>query len=228
MRQDQVQSCPNHRGRRPERTGPTRRHAQLIWRRVERRLAVIWTVMEGPCRLPWQELFSCNPSCCFGVVYTVRSAYNWEPGAPCVKVFFISNDINCWREIRGLFWLKEPWSRRFGNLPTVAVRYRTLIRYRREGRRADPDFGPDPRLNLQTGYHIFLKLNKKYERIHSKVGADPLFLLKIMFKFFLKLLCVTRIRIRILESGSVKIYIKQETQKDSGSGRGPDQRIIPN
>ena len=63
------------------------------------------------------------------------------------------------------------------------VRYRMVphlkIRYRREGGRADPDFGPDPRLNPQTGYHIFFKLNKKYERIHSKVGADPHFSLKI-------------------------------------------------
>jgi len=39
--------------------------------------------------------------------------------------------------------------------------------------------------------------------------------------------CVTRTRIRILESGSVKKYIEQETQKDSGSGRSPDPRSIP-
>ena len=39
-------------------------------------------------------------------LYIVRSAYNWEPGAPCVKVFF-PNDINCWRKIRGLFGLKS-------------------------------------------------------------------------------------------------------------------------
>ena len=41
---------------------------------------------------------------------------NYEPGAPCVKVFFFK-DINCRRTNRGLFWLKEPWSRRFGTLP---------------------------------------------------------------------------------------------------------------
>ena len=33
-----------------------------------------------------------------------------------------------------------------------------------------------------------------------------------MFKFFLKLLCVTRTRIRILGSGSVKISSKQKMQ----------------
>ena len=40
---------------------------------------------------------------------------------------------------------------------SVAVRYRTLLRYRRKGGRADPDFGPDPRLNPQTGYRIVFK-----------------------------------------------------------------------
>ncbi len=35
----------------------------------------------------------------------------------CESVFFFK-DINCWRTIRGLCWLKEPWSRRFGTLPT--------------------------------------------------------------------------------------------------------------
>jgi hypothetical protein len=41
----------------------------------------------------------------------------------------------------------------------VAVRYRTLLRYRCEGGRADPDLGPDARLNPQTEYRIlFLKL----------------------------------------------------------------------
>jgi hypothetical protein len=38
---------------------------------------------------------------------------------------------------------------------SVAVRYRTLLRYRFEGGRVDPDFGPDPRLNPQTAYRIF-------------------------------------------------------------------------
>jgi len=32
------------------------------------------------------------------------------------------------------------------------VRYRTLLRYRREGGRADPDFGPDPRLIPDSGF----------------------------------------------------------------------------
>ena len=31
------------------------------------------------------------------------------------------------------------------------------LRYRCGGGRADPDLGPDPRLNPQTGYHIFFK-----------------------------------------------------------------------
>jgi hypothetical protein len=35
----------------------------------------------------------------------------------CKSVLFFK-DINCWRTIRGLFWLKEPWSPRFGTLPT--------------------------------------------------------------------------------------------------------------
>ncbi len=34
----------------------------------------------------------------------------------CRSVFFCK-DINCWRTNRGLFRLKEPWSRRFGTLP---------------------------------------------------------------------------------------------------------------
>ena len=37
-----------------------------------------------------------------------------------------------------------------------------------------------------------------------KGGAGPFFFQNIMLKIFLKLLCVTRTRIRILESGSVK------------------------
>ncbi len=32
-----------------------------------------------------------------------------------------------------------------------------LTTYRCEGGRADPDLGPDPRLNPQTGYRIFFK-----------------------------------------------------------------------
>ncbi len=49
-----------------------------------------------------------------------------------------------------------------------------------------------------------------------------------MFKFFLKLLGVTRTRIWILGSGPIKKFIKTENANDSGSGRGPDPRIIPN
>jgi hypothetical protein len=41
---------------------------------------------------------------------------NYEPGAPCVKVFF-SIKSKLLTDNRGLFWLKEPWSRRFGTLP---------------------------------------------------------------------------------------------------------------
>ncbi len=54
------------------------------------------------------------------------------------------------------------------------------------------------------------------------------FFQNIMFKIFLKLLGVTRTRIRILGSGSVKKFIKTENANDIGSGRGPDPRIIPN
>jgi hypothetical protein len=39
---------------------------------------------------------------------------NYEPGAPCVKVVFFES-YKLLKDIRGLFWLKEPWSRRFGN-----------------------------------------------------------------------------------------------------------------
>ncbi len=45
-----------------------------------------------------------------------------------------------------------------------------------------------------------------------KGGAGPFFFLNIMFKIFLKLLCVMRTRIRILGSGSVKKFIKTEMQ----------------
>ena len=56
----------------------------------------------------------------------------------------------------------------------------TLLWYRCEGGRPDPDLGPDPRLNPQTGYRIFLKLKcKKHGRIHSKVARIRFFLLKI-------------------------------------------------
>ncbi len=52
---------------------------------------------------------------------------------------------------------------------------------------------------------------------------------KFMFKIFQKLLGVTRTRIRILGSGSVKKNSsKPKNANDSGSGRGPDPRIIPN
>ena len=41
---------------------------------------------------------------------------NYEPGAPCVKVFFFLSH-KLLTDNRGLFWLKEPWSRRSGTLP---------------------------------------------------------------------------------------------------------------
>jgi hypothetical protein len=41
---------------------------------------------------------------------------NYEPGAPCVKVFFF-NRHKLLTDNRGLSRLKEPWSRRFGTLP---------------------------------------------------------------------------------------------------------------
>ena len=46
-------------------------------------------------------------------------------------------------------------------------------------------------------------------------------------KFFLKLLGGTRTRIRILGSGSIKKLIEMQNATDSGSGHGPDPRIIP-
>jgi len=58
--------------------------------------------------------------------------------------------------------------------------------------------------------------------------GSAFFFQNIMFKIFLKLLGVTRTWIRILGSGSVKKFIKTENANDSGSGRGPDPRIIPN
>jgi hypothetical protein len=66
--------------------------------------------------------------------------------------------------------------------------------------------------------HLFKAKNVKHKRIHPKVGTDPNFLSKnIMVKIFLKLLGVTRTRIRILGSGSVKKFIKTENANDSGS-----------
>ncbi len=61
--------------------------------------------------------------------------------------------------------------------------------------------------------------------MHSKVERIRFSSKNIMFKFFLKLLGVTRTRIRILGSGSVK---NAENANDSGSGRSPDPQIIPN
>ncbi len=53
------------------------------------------------------------------ILYIVLGAHKLRARRTvCKSVFFFSKDINCWRKIRGLFWLKEPWSRRFGNLPT--------------------------------------------------------------------------------------------------------------
>jgi hypothetical protein len=54
-------------------------------------------------------------------LYIVRSAHKLRARRTVCKSVFFSNDINCWREIRGLFWLKRPWSRRFGNLPTGRI-----------------------------------------------------------------------------------------------------------
>jgi hypothetical protein len=45
-----------------------------------------------------------------------------------------------------------------------------------------------------------------------KDGAGPFFFQNIMFKIFLKLLCVTRTRFPILGSGSVKNSSKQKMQ----------------
>jgi hypothetical protein len=106
------------------------------------------------------------------------------------------------------------------HLTTVPVRGRTR------------GSGPRSRIRvsiLKPGTTSFLKLNcKKYERIHLKVGADPVFFQKIMIKIFLKLLGVTRTRIRILGSGSIRNSSKMQNANDSRSGRGQDHRIIPN
>jgi hypothetical protein len=68
----------------------------------------------------------------------------------------------------------------------------------------------------------------QYGMRNLKVGADPVFFQNITFKFFLKLLGVTRTWIRILGSGSIKNSSKMQNANDSGSGRGPDPGIIPN
>jgi hypothetical protein len=47
-----------------------------------------------------------------------------------------------------------------------------------------------------------------YYRGLELTTSDPIFFQKIMFKIFLKLLGVTRTRIRILGSGSIKKFIK--------------------
>ena len=78
---------------------------------------------------------------------------------------------------------------------------------------ANPD--PDP----------WVRIRKK---IHLKVGADPSFLSKIScLKFSKAVRCDANpdpdpwVRIR-------KKFIKTENANDSGSGRGPDPRIVPN
>ncbi len=49
-----------------------------------------------------------------------------------------------------------------------------------------------------------------------------------MFKIFLKMLGVTRTRIRILGSGSVKKFIKTENANDSGSGSANHTKLNAN
>ncbi len=79
-----------------------------------------------------------------------------------------------------------------------------------------------------TASCLKLKSKKKHTWVHLRV-ARAHFSSKIScLKIFLKLLFVTRTRIRILESGSTKKFIKTENANDSGSGRGPDPRIVPN
>ncbi len=47
----------------------------------------------------WPSINNLKLSVTTCIHYTVRSAHSWEPGAPCLKVFFFfSNDINCWRK----------------------------------------------------------------------------------------------------------------------------------
>ncbi len=86
------------------------------------------------------------------------------------------------------------------------MQYRTLLRYRCEGGRTDPDLGPDLRFNPQTGYRIFFKAKivKNMNGSTQRWRGSAFFFQNIMFKIFLKLLGVTRTRIRILGSGSVK------------------------
>ena len=87
---------------------------------------------------------------------------------------------------------------------SVAVRYRTLLRYRREGGRADPDFGPDPRLIPQTGFGTFFILFKSPNRNRNRIRVS---FLKPGTTSFLKL---KRKRKNIHGSGSVKKFIKTE------------------
>ena len=85
------------------------------------------------------------------------------------------------------------------------------------GARADARIRTSVRIRvsiLKPGTASFLKLKskKKHTWVHLKV-ARAHFSFKIScLKFFLKLLCVTRTRIRILGSGSVKNSSKQKMQ----------------
>jgi hypothetical protein len=60
-------------------------------------------------------------------IHIVRNAHKLRARRTLCKSVFFSNDINCWRKIRGLFWLKRPWSRRFGNLPTERISLKTIV-----------------------------------------------------------------------------------------------------
>ena len=83
-------------------------------------------------------------------IYTVRSAYNWEPGAPCVKVFFFKRQKLLTKD-SGPIWLKEPWSRRFGNLLTGRNHWKTIVNICYEAQAAWDKF-------FDTGHYM-----KKYD-----------------------------------------------------------------
>ena len=78
---------------------------------------------------------------------------------------------------------------------------------------------------LKPGTASFLKLKCKNVHGSTQRWRGSVFLVKIScLNFFLKLLGVTRTRLRILGSGSVKKFIKTENANDSGSGRGLSMR----
>ncbi len=84
-----------------------------------------------------------------------------------------------------------------------AVPHLTMVPVRGRTRGSGPRSGSASQSSNRVP-HPFLKLKykKKHTRVHLKVARTRFSSKNIMFKIFLKLLCVTRTRIRILGSGS--------------------------